>query len=98
MPESKPVSRERARNARPKIERAALKLFVEEGIDAATTREIAMSAGVSEGALYRHYSGKDELALAPQHTGADVARGAFPRGASGNTREARRYRVLQSGR
>ena len=54
----------RVRNARPKIERAALKLFVDEGIDAATTREIASIAGVSEGALYRHYKGKDELALA----------------------------------
>ncbi len=54
----------RTRNARPKIERAALKLFVNEGIDAATTREIASVAGVSEGALYRHYKGKDELALA----------------------------------
>ncbi len=56
--------RPRARNARPKIERAALQLFVTEGVDAATTREIADQAGVSEGALYRHYKGKDELALA----------------------------------
>ena len=56
--------RQRARNARPKIERAALQLFISEGVDAATTREIADHAGVSEGALYRHYKGKDELALA----------------------------------
>ncbi len=55
--------RSRTRNARPKIERAALKLFVHDGVDAATTREIAEEAGVSEGALYRHYKGKDELAL-----------------------------------
>lgn len=56
--------RSRARNARPKIEKAALELFIRDGINAATTRGIADTAGVSEGALYRHYKGKDELALA----------------------------------
>lgn len=52
----------RTRNARPKIERAAISLFISEGIDAATTRQIAEKADVSEGALYRHYKGKEELA------------------------------------
>lgn len=52
----------RTRNAKPKIERAAIELFNSEGIDAVTTRQIAERAGVSEGALYRHYKGKEELA------------------------------------
>ncbi len=46
------------------IERAALLLFAERSVDAVTTREIAAAAGVSEGALYRHYQGKEALAEA----------------------------------
>jgi AcrR family transcriptional regulator len=47
-----------------RIERAALTLFAESGVDAITTREIAAASGASEGALYRHYRGKEALAEA----------------------------------
>lgn len=46
----------------PVILRAALECFVEKGIHATTTKEIADRAGVSEGAIYRHYAGKQALA------------------------------------
>ncbi|MFZ5863984.1 MAG: TetR/AcrR family transcriptional regulator [Nitrospirota bacterium] len=46
----------------PRIMKAALVLFVEKGIDGATIKDIAKRAKVSEGALYRHFASKDELA------------------------------------
>lgn len=53
----------RPASAKPRIDEAAITLFVRVGVDAATTKEIAALAGVSEGAIYRHYRSKDELAV-----------------------------------
>ena len=53
----------RPSSAKPRIDQAAIELFVRVGVDAATTKEIAAAAGVSEGAIYRHYKSKDELAV-----------------------------------
>src|SRR5260221_6046132 len=53
----------RPASAKPRIDQAAIDLFVKVGVDAATTKEIAAAAGVSEGAIYRHYRSKDELAV-----------------------------------
>lgn len=52
----------RAESTRTRIERAALALFARDGIDAATTRNIAGAAGLSEGALYRHFPSKAAIA------------------------------------
>src|SRR5262245_7108304 len=46
----------------PGVMRAALRLFVKKGIDGTTIKDIAKEAGVAEGALYRHFKSKDDLA------------------------------------
>lgn len=55
---------ERPRRGKGKqaITQAALSLFVEKG-SRATTREIASLAGTAEGTIYRHFKGKEDLAL-----------------------------------
>jgi len=45
-----------------KIERAAIIRFAQYGIDGVSTKQIAHDAGCSEGAIYRHFSGKEDLA------------------------------------
>ena len=45
-----------------KVERAALELFAANGLDGVSIADIAGAAGVSQGALYRHYASKEELA------------------------------------
>ena len=47
---------------RPGIERAAISLFARKGLSSTTIKDIADSAGVTEGALYRHYPGKIQMA------------------------------------
>lgn len=43
--------------------RSALELFAARGYDAVSVRDIAKAAGVSEAALYKHFKGKEDMAL-----------------------------------
>lgn len=52
----------RGPDTKTKIERAALELFVSQGIMETRTRQIAEAVNISEGTIYRHFEGKDELA------------------------------------
>ena len=44
------------------IEESAIELFATKGLARTTIKDIATRAGVTEGALYRHYDGKEEMA------------------------------------
>ena len=68
----------RATGVKARVERAAVDLFAARGVDGVSIADIAGAAGVSQGALYRHYPSKDELAaalfkLAYRRTGEELA-------------------------
>ena len=52
----------RSTGVKEKVERAATELFAANGVDGVSIGDIAAAAGVSQGALYRHYSSKEDLA------------------------------------
>ncbi len=66
---------------REDIINAALRLFRERGIKATTIREIAAEAGVTSGALYRHFDSKVSLAQALFEACANRMTGALKRAA-----------------
>ena len=49
-------------DVRHKVRDAAIALFAQKGVKGTTIKDIARSAGVSEGALYRHWPSKEDLA------------------------------------
>jgi AcrR family transcriptional regulator len=55
------IARARGREARDELLTAALRVFARRGYRQAGVEEIAAEAGYSKGALYWHFSGKEEL-------------------------------------
>ena len=51
----------RRTDTRQRILEAAVSLFAERGIEATSMRDIAAAVGITEGAVYRHFTGKGEL-------------------------------------
>lgn len=47
---------------RARIEKEALRLFAEKGVDGATIKDISTAVGVADAALYRYYPSKEDIA------------------------------------
>jgi AcrR family transcriptional regulator len=52
----------RTTDTKSRIELSAMRLFVERGFAETSIRDIARDAGVSQGAMYNHYTSKEKLA------------------------------------
>ena len=69
---------------RQRLHRAALDLYTTVGFRATTTPAIAARAGVAEGTIYRHFSGKEhllnEVYRSAQRWGAGLVRETEPNG------------------
>ena len=56
-----PAERRTRKNKREALVGAAIRLVAQKGTKAASVRQIAEAAGVSEAAVYRHFSSKEDL-------------------------------------
>jgi AcrR family transcriptional regulator len=57
----RPNKQEGEKRTKEKIFDAAIDLFANKGFRGTSVREIASALGLTEGAIYRHFSGKDEI-------------------------------------
>jgi AcrR family transcriptional regulator len=71
--------RDRARDTKAEIHRAALELFSSRGYEKTSLREIAEQVGITKASLYYHYSSKQDLLQAIVGTFFDDARRVFLR-------------------
>jgi len=64
-------------NARGRLERAALELYVERGFEQTTVAEIAERAGLTERTFFRHFADKREVLFAGAGTLRELMVGAL---------------------
>ncbi len=57
---NRPQSEEQTRT---RILKAAQRLFARQGFDSTTTRDLALSAGVAEGTMFRHFANKKAILI-----------------------------------
>ncbi len=73
---------------------AALKLFVEKGIEGTTTREIAQLANAGEGTMFRHFESKEDMAWHLFHENLVVFMNHLKEGLSKETTAKGRIRSM----
>jgi AcrR family transcriptional regulator len=77
-----------AQSTRERLLEAAGRVFARDGLDGATTREIAREAGVNEVTLFRHFGSKDRLLRAVVERNFGTAATPPPAFTPGNTLRA----------
>ena len=55
------IIRESSKETKELILRSAMDIFLEAGYQEASMRKIAAKAGITAGAIYKHFSGKEEM-------------------------------------
>ncbi len=65
------------RDTRERILSVALDLFIEQGFDGTSLRQIAEQLGVTKAALYYHFTSKDDILMALHQRLHEVGRGAL---------------------
>lgn len=67
------VSREHMQARRDQIAHAATKQFTERGVHATSMANIVTASGLSTGAIYRHFTSRDDIITYVAHTTMDIA-------------------------
>ncbi|MEV1202780.1 helix-turn-helix domain-containing protein, partial [Microbispora rosea] len=66
-------------NARGRLAKAALELYVERGYEQTTVAEIAKRAGLTERTFFRHFADKREVLFSGSDALRPAGRGPWPR-------------------
>jgi AcrR family transcriptional regulator len=61
--EARPRTQRRAKRTRRRLKKAALDVFSEKSVDAATVEEITEKADVGKGTLYQHFADKEDIVV-----------------------------------
>ena len=87
------VSPDHERQVRERIVRAALRVFADRGFHRATIQDVVRESGLSVGAIYTYFKGKDEIFLATCDLSADQGLGELGQRLAGGSTTAHRLAI-----